>query len=451
MPRSTQRQKAIVQARRLFRFFVRLSALTGASSSNEEESSDSVESFSSASSASEIQGLLAWSFARLRRKERNRYEDRMPYRSHTYASPQYERDLSLPDNENEVAWLNQTDFLRKYRMPREAFTDLLLLIKDDPVFVSGYEKGRQQRPVEYQLMTLLKFLGSEGTASSNPDLRNVFNTGHGTNLLYVRRAVQALRNIREAFLSWPDTEERDAIAAGILEKSGLPNCVGIIDGTLFPLAFAPQTEDAPDYKGRKHLYTLSSVIVCDHNRLIRYYVAGWPGSTHDNRIARNTSMWNHPTTYYRDHEYIIGDSAFENNWFMVSAFTSPPGESLVGERSQFNSCMARARVISEHTIGLLKGRFPWLRSIRKVITEDPGTLRDILGIIDACVIIHNFLVQRGLEEKEEELYEDDNVTVLDEYERLPEGDELMQCVPIGSPGDHRRTQLLFYLKERGLI
>eukprot|EP00977_Amphora_coffeiformis_P000332 scaffold89_cov120-Amphora_coffeaeformis.AAC.1 len=99
--------------------------------------------------------------------------------------------------------------------------------------------------------------------------------------------------------------------------------------------------------------------------------------------------------------------------------------------------MSRVRVISEHTIGLLKGRFPWLRSIRKVITEDSGTLRDILGIIDACVIIHNFLMQRGLEAKEEELYCDDDVTVLDEYERLPEGDELMQRVPTGSPGDHR--------------
>ena len=336
-------------------------------------------------------------------------------------------------------------------MPRDAFNDLLQIIKDDPVFYSGYEKGRRQRRVEYQLMTLLKFLGSEGTASSNPDLRNVFNTGHGTNILYVRRVVQALRNKRHLYVKWPNEEERVSIADAIMEKSGLPNCVGIIDGTLFPLAFAPQTQDSPDYKGRKHLYTLSSVIVCDHNRLVRYYVAGWPGSTHDNRIARNTAMWNDPPTYYRDHEYIIGDSAFENNWFMVSAFTSPPGENIVGDRRQFNACMSRARVISEHTIGLLKGRFPWLRSIRKVITEDPETLSDILAVIDACIILHNFLVQRGLDDNEEALYEDDDVTVIDEYDRLPEGDELMQRVPVGAPGDHRRTQLLFYLKEKGLI
>eukprot|EP00977_Amphora_coffeiformis_P018447 scaffold6503_cov99-Amphora_coffeaeformis.AAC.1 len=85
MPRSTERQKAITRARRLFRFFVRLCALTQALPSDNEEDHDgeeSMESFSSESSSSEIQRLLAWSFARLYRKERNRYEDRKSYRSH---------------------------------------------------------------------------------------------------------------------------------------------------------------------------------------------------------------------------------------------------------------------------------------------------------------------------------------------------------------------------------
>eukprot|EP00977_Amphora_coffeiformis_P022797 scaffold11520_cov106-Amphora_coffeaeformis.AAC.1 len=249
MPRSTERQKAITRARRL----CALKQALPSDNEGDHDGEDSMESFSSESSSSEIQRLLAWSFARLYRKERNRYEDRKLYRSHRYASPQYERDLSLGQTEDEVPWLNENDFLHKYRMSQEAFNDLLQIIKDDPVFVSGYEKGRQQRPVKYQLMTLLRFLGSEGTASSNPDLRSIFNTGHGTNLLYVRRAVKALRNIRDAFIKWPNDEERDGIAASILEKSGLPNCIGIIDGTLFPLAFAPQTQDAPDYKRRKHI------------------------------------------------------------------------------------------------------------------------------------------------------------------------------------------------------
>ena len=76
MPRITERQKAIARARRLFRFFVRLVALRGDASSEDDDDSSSG-SYSSGSS-SEFQSLLAWSFGRLRRKENNRYEVRMP-------------------------------------------------------------------------------------------------------------------------------------------------------------------------------------------------------------------------------------------------------------------------------------------------------------------------------------------------------------------------------------
>jgi hypothetical protein len=39
----------------------------------------------------------------------------------------------------------------------------------------------------------------------------------------------------------------------------------IADGTLTPLAFEPETEDAPDYSGRKYYYSLSNLIYSDHN------------------------------------------------------------------------------------------------------------------------------------------------------------------------------------------
>ena len=102
MPRISARQKAVERARRLFGLFVRLYAVKGDSSSGEDEGSvddDSCGSSSGGSSSSELQALLGWSFARLRRKENSRYEERLPYRSHKYASPQYERNLTQPQNE----------------------------------------------------------------------------------------------------------------------------------------------------------------------------------------------------------------------------------------------------------------------------------------------------------------------------------------------------------------
>lgn len=237
------------------------------------------------------------------------------------------------------------------------------------------------------------------------------------------------------------------IAGRIYEACGLPNCVGIIDGTLFPLAFRPQTEDAPDYKGRKYSYSISGIIVCDDRRYIRYYEFGWPGCAHDNRIARNCDMWRSPNNYFEDRQYIMGDSAFENKWFMVSAFSSPAGQAMSMDKSLFNKHLSKVRVISEHTIGLLKGRFQWLRSVRMMITEDPRSMQGILQLLDVSIILHNYLLGFGDREIVESWIDDDDITAVDAPDRLPPDDELNLPVPDGVSGDFRRAQLLHYLLD----
>jgi hypothetical protein len=263
--------------------------------------------------------------------------------------------------------------------------------------------------------------------------------------------VKAIRNHRDEYVTWPDSNERQAIACRIQDICGLPNCVGIVDGTLFPLALRPETVDSPDYKGRKFVYTLSAMVVNDDQRRIRFYISGWPGSTHDNRVARNSKMWIDPEHFFDHNQYIIGDSAYENHWFVVSAYTAPPGEQVPPDLAAFNSVMSKARVVSEHTIGLLKGRFPWLRSIRRKITEKVKTLTDILSFLDACVVIHNFLITRNLETHLDEWKDDDDdASEIDNYSRLPPDDELNQQVPQGAAGDFRRTSLLYYLQDQGV-
>ena len=89
-------------------------------------------------------------------------------------------------------------------------------------------------------------------------------------------------------------------------------------------------------------------------------MAGFPGSAHDNRIFKATRMATNPAQFFAPREYCIGDSAFENHWFMVSAFKKPKGVPIPKEYEKFNEKLARLQIISEHCIGILKGRFPWL-------------------------------------------------------------------------------------------
>jgi DDE superfamily endonuclease len=183
-----------------------------------------------------------------------------------------------------------------------------------------------------------------------------------------------------------------------------------VDGTLFPLAFEPETEDVPNYSGRKYGYSITATIFCDHKRRIRHYLAGFLGSAHDkNRVFKASKLASNPNLHISPREYCIGNSAFENSRFMVSAIKKPRGESIPKKaHEKFNEKLARLCIISEHCIGILKGRFPWLRSIHMKITEEKKSLWRILNLLESTVIVHNdVLLEWGEEERNEWIDYDD--------------------------------------------
>jgi hypothetical protein len=109
-------------------------------------------------------------------------------------------------------WLTENEFQQKYRVTRESFYKILEMIKEHPIFSNTDRRGRMQQPPEFQLMTLLKFLGTEGTGNSDPNMRSIFRIGSGSAALYEDRAMQAIRSLRDKVITWPDAIERKQIA-----------------------------------------------------------------------------------------------------------------------------------------------------------------------------------------------------------------------------------------------
>ena len=142
----------------------------------------------------------------------------------------------------EEPWLNDDEFLQKYRMTRPSFKILLDKIKDHPVFNPPKAK-RDQVPVAYQLMTFLKYVGTEGSGGSSADQRNTFRISIGVADLYRQRVTLAIWSLRKDYIYWPSKEERKVIAREIFQQYDFPHCVSLADGKLFPLAFEPETED----------------------------------------------------------------------------------------------------------------------------------------------------------------------------------------------------------------
>ena len=257
--------------------------------------------------------------------------------------------------ESDQRWLNDAEFLQKYRMSRSSLNIFASKIENHPVFHTNTAKP--QTAPKYQLACFLLYIGLYGSGALSAGMRNTQGYGYGTFALFYARTMTAIWSFRCEYIQWPGEEKRSRIGRRFFDNHNLPNCVGIADGTLFPFSRKPGTDNASDYVGRKLGYTMTCMIICDDQRLIRYYLTGVPGSIHDNRVFRNMNLCRHPEEFFLPREYLIGDSAFENRNFMVLAFKNLPGITMLHDRHLFNTTIGRAWVISEHTIGLLKSCF----------------------------------------------------------------------------------------------
>jgi hypothetical protein len=113
-------------------------------------------------------------------------------------------------------------------------------------------------------------------------------------------------------------------------------------------------EDYADYKGRNMLYTLSTMLVVNDDQwCIRYFNAGWPRSTHDDRVLQNSRIILELGHHFQANKYIIGDSAYGPHTFMVYVYKKPVGAPLHPDNKSFNTRLSKPRVSLEHTIGIL--------------------------------------------------------------------------------------------------
>ena len=136
-----------------------------------------------------------------------------------------------------------------------------------------------------------------------------------------------------------------------------------MDGTLLPLSARPLLH-GENYLSRKKFYAIVMLIVCDDYGRILYYHVGWPGSVHDNRVWRTCRLFRECASMFSPKQYLLGDSAFTASGIMVPPFKSVAGSTLSFNKKSFNTLLAKPRVKTEHCIGILKGRWPFLRGTR---------------------------------------------------------------------------------------
>jgi hypothetical protein len=294
---------------------------------------------------------------------------------------------------NKESIYNNDEFLSVFHVTRSTFKRIVALVKDNPV-LQGQNSEKQSKHFvpEIHLLATFKFFGAEGNQGGSKQLCENLGMGKGSISNYVDRGVKAILSLRDQCFFWPSEEERLEISSRIKSRYFFKNCVGIIDGTHLGLSTRPEN-CGEEYFTRKGQYALSALIIVDDKKRIRHASVGWPGSVHDNRIWSNSRIVLNPRDYFSPNEYTIGDSAFTNSNIMVTSYMRASGQAVLpAGQSWFNDVLNVPRSGVENTIGIWKGRFPWLRNMRMRIRNRQSMVK-IITYVYATIILHNLCVK----------------------------------------------------------
>ncbi|XP_035794891.1 LOW QUALITY PROTEIN: putative nuclease HARBI1, partial [Anopheles albimanus] len=178
-------------------------------------------------------------------------------------------------------------------------------------------------------------------------------------------------------------EKRDARRA-FYEKSGIPSVIQAIDGTHIKI-IAPAPNIRHLYCNRKGWFSLNTLIACDHEWVIRFIDARYPGSNHDSFIWSVSDMRQSFINVYERGErnsFVLGDAGFP----LEPCLLVPYRNADAGSREAvFNHKHSQARSVVERTIGILKSRFRCLLGARQ-LHYSPSKAS---SIVNACAALHN--------------------------------------------------------------
>ena len=148
------------------------------------------------------------------------------------------------------------------------------------------------------LMVLLKYLGSYGNEASCLKIGQAMGISKCAVNECVMWASSAILKLQKKVISWPEDQEWKRISARIIKAHGFVNCVGLIDGTLFPLAFAPMLK-GEDYFTRKGNYAVKGLIICDDTAKITWVDMAYKLCSNDiNENCRNQGLSIYTQTYF---------------------------------------------------------------------------------------------------------------------------------------------------------
>jgi hypothetical protein len=237
-----------------------------------------------------------------------------------------------------------------------------------------YRTGRMHcLPPLLQVCITLRYYA---TGSMQLSLSAWMNVDQATVSRCIWRVTKALRESSSHLLAFNDVVP---IKQLFFEKSKIPNLIGCIDCTHVRIPAPPNNLHPNEYINRKNYHSINVQAVCDYECVFLDVLAAWPGSVHDSRIFRNSSLFHRLATGALN-GILLGDNGYAIFPFLLTPFLRPNNDI----QGLFNTTHKKTRNVIERAFGQLKKRFHCLGSNLRV------RLDRSCPVIMACFILHNF-------------------------------------------------------------
>lgn len=303
--------------------------------------------------------------------------------------PQLWFETLLANDDMEFYWR------RHFRMRKQTFLKIVQLV--GPEIRKQDTFLRAAVPVEKRIGIALWRLATGDTYRA---IGTTFGQGKSTAIMITREFCKAISNLAGRCIKFPSQRgevERAIREFADLEFCAIPQAVGAIDGTHFEI-LAPD-KNAFDYFDRKQRYSVAMQAVVGSDLKLLDVAIGYPGSMHDSRILRCSSLYrraenriilNEPLKNINGIQVrplLLGDGAYPLSSWLVKPY--PQLGRLTASEARYNRKLSSARTVVERAFGLLKARW------RCLLKRLDNKFRNVPTIILACCILHNICQNEG--------------------------------------------------------
>ncbi|XP_024875157.1 putative nuclease HARBI1 isoform X2 [Temnothorax curvispinosus] len=190
------------------------------------------------------------------------------------------------------------DFLMHFRLSRAVAYELINQFEVSDIFIEiSNHAGNLKITAEKHILCYLWFVGHE--SASYRDVADRFGVTISCLHTIITRVTQFIMTLAPNVIRYPTAVEKEESATYFLQEKGFPGVIGAIDGS--HIRIDKPMEDPDSYINRKSYFSIHMQGTVNHKMKFIDVFIGYPGSVHDARVLKNS-------TIYADLRQLCGDA-----------------------------------------------------------------------------------------------------------------------------------------------